>query len=337
MKAQEFEYELPKGRIAVRPLFRRDSSRLMFVDRERETVGHFRFKDIENFLDAGDLLILNDTRVMPFRLYGRKTSGGRIELLLCNEIERGVWRALGRANRPFRREQVINLEGDARAEIVSVEQDGFVIVRFLDDLDVISFCMSYGHVPLPPYIDREPVPSDSERYQTVYAQHAGSCAAPTAGLHFTQKILERLALKGVKIAYVTLRVGPGTFRPISADNVEDHRLEPEFYSIPLDTVLAIFESKYHGKRVVACGTTVARALESWAKTSRLKGFTDLFIYPGFRFDVVDALITNFHLPRSSLLLLVSAFCTGDLVLRAYREAIECGYRFYSYGDAMLIV
>lgn len=337
MKAREFEYELEKSKIAVRPLFRRDSSKLMLVDRSDERIEHFRFREIEKFLSSGDLLVLNDTKVMPFRIYGQKPSGGRVELLLCNELGRNFWRALGRSNKPLRSGQTIMLEKNFRAEIANVEQDGFVSVKFSDDLDVINFCTSYGHVPLPPYIDREPLPSDSERYQTVFARYDGSCAAPTAGLHFTPKLLDRLASKGVRITYVTLHVGPGTFRPISSEDVESHRLEPEFYSIPFDTVLAIFEAKYRNKSIVACGTTVARALESWAKTKRLKGFTNLFIYPGFKFELVDALITNFHLPRSSLLLLVSAFGKSELVLRAYREAVACGYRFYSYGDAMLII
>lgn len=337
MKAHEFEYELPRARIASRPLFRRDSSRLMLIDRKNEKIEHFRFREIGKFLSSGDLLVLNDTKVMPFRVYGQKPSGGKVEFLLCNEIERNLWRALARSNKPLRRGQTIILKKDFIARIEDVDQDGFVSVKFSDDIDVWNFCMNYGDVPLPPYINREPLPSDFERYQTVFARHAGSCAAPTAGLHFTTKLLDKLVSKGVKIAYITLHVGPGTFRPISSEDVEDHRLEPEFYSIPLDTVLAIFEAKYKAKKVIACGTTVTRALESWARTKKLKGFTELFIYPGFRFEVVDALITNFHLSRSPLLLLVSAFGESKLIMRAYREAIERGYRFYSYGDAMLIV
>ena len=337
MRADEFDYELPESRIASSALLRRDSSRLMFVDRERRLIAHRRFRDIEGLLAPGDLLVLNDTRVLPLRLFGRKSTGGSVELLLYREVEGGVWRALGRANKPFRPGQRIVCEGRVRVEVVGVEEDGYVLVRFPDGVDVVSFCMNYGHVPLPPYIRRPDAPSDREKYQTVFARRAGSCAAPTAGLHFTHKLLRRLATKGVRIAYVTLHVGPGTFRPIKAEDIEAHRLEPEFYSIPPDTVLAIMEARYARRKVVACGTTVARALESWARTGMVRGFTDLFIYPGFEFRVVDALITNFHLPRSSLLLLVCAFAGRDLILDAYREAIRRGYRFYSYGDAMFIV
>jgi len=337
MKASEFEYDLSESRIAARPLFRRDSSRLMFVDRVRGVIEHRRFKEVERFLAPGDLLVLNDTRVSPLRLLGQKSSGGAIELLLCRELEGGAWLALGRSNRPFGRGQTLLLDGGVRVDVEGVEAGGFVVVRFPDDIDVLEFCNRCGHTPLPPYIRRPRLPSDSERYQTVFARHPASCAAPTAGLHFTHKLLRRLALAGVRIAYITLQVGPGTFRPIRAENVEEHTLEPEPYTMPLETVLEIYRARFLKRRVVACGTTVARALESWAKTGKLKGLTDLYIYPGFEFQMVDALVTNFHLPRSSLLLLVCAFAGKGLTLQAYREAIDRGYRFYSYGDAMIVV
>jgi S-adenosylmethionine:tRNA ribosyltransferase-isomerase len=339
MKLEDFDYEIPDACIAQEPLEARDASRLLVVDRATGGRTHRVFRELPSLLRAGDLLVVNDTRVLPVRLIGRKAdTGGRVEFLLVHRLGaegQHTWRCIGQASKPIR-EGMLLLFGDVRAEVVASRGEGMYDVRFpACDEDALA---QVGRVPLPSYIRREPSAQDGERYQTVYARVPGSAAAPTAGLHFTQQILEELEGQGIRRASVTLHVGPGTFLPIRGE-IGDHRMHEERYEVPSSTAEAIAETRARGGRVVAVGTTSLRALESCAAGGSVRageGTTNLFVFPGFRFNVVDALLTNFHLPQSTLLLLVCAFGGTDRVLAAYREAVERRYRFYSYGDAMLV-
>ena len=342
MKTGDFDYDLPPELIAQTPAEPRDSSRLMVVDRAAGSIEHHTFRDLPHFLREGDVAVFNDSRVFPARLHGRSASGGRVELLLLRRIDPGVWRALVRPGRRMKEGAAFVVASAGRevdGEVVDVREDGSRTVRLADDgsLDEI------GVVPLPPYI-REPL-ADSERYQTVYSRVAGSVAAPTAGLHFTPALLDRLRDRGVELAFVTLHVGWDSFRPVSVENVADHPMHAEQWEIDPGASAAISAAKRDGRRVVCVGTTAVRLLEQAAAETTPGGETvapgggwaSLFIYPGYRFKVIDALVTNFHLPRSTLLMLTSAFAGRDLVLSAYAEAVRERYRFYSFGDAMLIV
>ena len=342
MKTGDFDYELPPELIAQTPAEPRDSSRLMVVDRASGSIEHHTFRDLPRFLREGDVAVFNDSRVIPARLYGRSASGGRIELLLLRRIEPGVWRALVRPGRRLRTGAtfvVASGGSEVAGEVLYVQDDGSRTVRLADDgrLDEI------GVVPLPPYI-REPL-TDSERYQTVYSRVAGSVAAPTAGLHFTPALLDELGDRGVELVFVTLHVGWDSFRPVSVEDVADHRMHAEQWELGPHAAAAISAAKREGRRVVSVGTTAVRLLEQAAAVSATDhdavapgdGWADLFIYPGYEFRVIDTLVTNFHLPRSSLLMLTSALAGRELVLRAYAEAVRQRYRFYSFGDAMLIV
>ncbi|MGH7564119.1 MAG: tRNA preQ1(34) S-adenosylmethionine ribosyltransferase-isomerase QueA [Gemmatimonadota bacterium] len=353
-----FDYELPPERIAQRPAEPRDASRLLVLDRSTGTWRDGQFTDVVQELAAGDLLIVNDTRVFPARLYASGDQGGRVEFLLtrpadANDPARSEgreWWSLARPARrarPGRSFRLTTHEGGAGEEIVAVVGTGEAGMRRIrlevadDPWDWIS---RHGHVPLPLYIARPDEEADRDRYQTVYATERGAVAAPTAGLHFTTELLERLSERGVERASLTLHVGPGTFRPVTAECAEDHVMDPEWYRIPAETRRALVDTRAAGGRVVAVGTTTDRALETAASgsgmegdASDLEGWSDLTIRPGHEFQLVDAMVTNFHLPRSSLLLLVSAFAGTDRILAAYRHAVAAGYRFYSYGDAMLIV
>ena len=339
------------------PAARRDASRLLVVDRHTGVWRDAGFPDIVAELSEGDLLIVNDTAVFPARLHGRRREGGVVELLLVRPLDADdpgeakgrEWEALARpARKAYAGAELVLLdrEGapapDALATVTGVGESGVRRVRLEVPGDPWRWIERHGHVPLPPYIDRPDDPSDRERYQTVYARRRGAIAAPTAGLHFTPEILDQLAARGIERAAITLHVGPGTFRPITAERAEEHVMEPEWFEVPPQTADALARTRSRGGRIVAVGTTVVRALESagdaWREGPRaISGWADLFIRPGHAFLWVDAMITNFHLPRSTLLLLVSAFAGTDLVLSAYRHAIDSGYRFYSYGDAMLIV
>lgn len=342
MLVSDFDFDLPEDLIAQEPSPERDRSRLLVVDRSAGTFTDAVFADIGRWLEAGDLLVVNDTRVFPARLVGRRAqTGGRVELFLVREEGGGVWEALARpAARVRVGETIVAGDGPERieADVVEVREGGRRAVRFRDYERFWERLDLWGRTPLPPYIHREGEPErlDRERYQTVYARERGAIAAPTAGLHFTPELLARLEERGVARAAVTLHVGYGTFAPVRAERVEEHRVESEHYEVPPATAEAVTRTRAAGRRVVAVGTTTTRALESSAgETGR--GVAELFIYPGYAFRVVDALVTNFHLPKSSLLLLVSAFAGRDLVLDAYRHAVRERYRFYSYGDAMLIV
>ncbi len=343
MRTDEFGYDLPPDAIAQQPLPERDASRLLVLDRRTGAVRHQVFRDLPELLSPGDLLIVNRSRVFPARLLGRRKGGGAAEVLLVESLGDGAWEALVRPGRRLRPGDDVAIEGglSVRIESEATGAEGRRRVRLLaPGSDAESTLERLGHVPLPPYIRRPDRPEDRERYQTVYAQERGSVAAPTAGLHFTEALLARMASRGIERAEIVLHVGPGTFRPVTADNVEDHRVEAEPYFFPAETAAAIRRARSRGGRVVAVGTTVVRTLEAAASSGEPSpgdGRTDLVIVPGHAFHAVDALVTNFHLPRSSLLLLVCAFAGRQNVLAAYAEAIRAGYRFYSYGDAMLVV
>jgi S-adenosylmethionine:tRNA ribosyltransferase-isomerase len=322
VRASDFDFELPPGQIAQAPLARRDQSRLYVLDR-RNGDEHRSIRDLPELLPANSLLILNDTRVIPARLKAQKPTGGKAELLLVEPIGDNVWKCIGGASKPIRPGPLL-LEG-LQAEVLSVDGE-FVEVKFTTDRPLLEVLEQIGQVPLPPYIHRLDA-SDKERYQTIYAREPGAVAAPTAGLHFTPELLGRF-----DHAFLTLHVGPGTFAPLRSDEISpDQDLHAERFTIPDDTARRIADAKSQGRPVIAVGTTVVRALESPSGSS-----TRLFIKPGFRFRVVDHLVTNFHLPKSTLLMLVAAFAGKERILTAYRNAVEAGYRFFSYGDAMLI-
>ncbi|HYH45037.1 MAG TPA: tRNA preQ1(34) S-adenosylmethionine ribosyltransferase-isomerase QueA [Thermoanaerobaculia bacterium] len=328
MLTRDFDYELPEERIAQEPA-PRGESRLLVLDAEGPQ-RHRRVRDLPALLRPGDLLVLNDTRVIPARLYGRRGEG-RMEILLVEKLGEREWEALVRPGRRARPGTEIVFE-DLSAEVVDKREDRYRL-RFSEPVE--PHLDRLGHIPLPPYIHRPDEESDRDRYQTVFARTPGAIAAPTAGLHFSERLLDEIAAAGIGIARVTLHVGIGTFKPVSAERVEDHRMDRERYEVGEETAEAIRRTRENGGRIVAVGTTVVRTLESSAGAAG-SGSTELFITPGFRFRVVDVLLTNFHLPRSTLLMLVSAFAGRERVLAAYEEAIREGYRFYSYGDAMLV-
>ncbi len=338
MRVSDFDYELPDRLIARYPARRRTDSRLLVFDRSTSAIVHSRFPDLEGFFRAGDTLVVNDSRVFKARLRGIKAgSGGQVELLCLNPIEARVWRVLCKPSRRIRRGCTVALDDLSEARVVEERQGGIRIVEF--SRGPFDICNRLGELPLPPYLKRRPESSDIRRYQTVYSKEIGSVAAPTAGLHFSRGLLQRIGSLGVEIVEITLHVGWGTFKPVTANEAQNHRVESEWYSIgdrPADQL------RHRHGRLFAIGTTTTRALESWWRdtSGRLEptsGHTDLFIYPPYRFNLVDKLVTNFHLPKSSLLMLVSAFAGREEILKCYREAVRQEYRFYSYGDAMLIL
>lgn len=331
MLASDFDYDLPEESIAQEPA-PRGESRLLVLDAEGPD-RHRGVRDLPKLLRSGDLLVLNDTRVIPARLFGVREGGGggRMEILLIEKVGDLEWEALVRPGRRARPGTVLRFE-ELAAEVVDKREDRYRL-RFSEPVE--PHLERLGHVPLPPYIRRPDRDADRERYQTVYASNPGAVAAPTAGLHFTREILDEAAAAGIGVARVTLHVGIGTFKPVSAERVEDHRMDRERYEVPEETAESIRRTRESGGRVVAVGTTVVRTLESAALLGN-QGSTELFITPGFQFQAVDVLLTNFHLPRSTLIMLVSAFAGRERVLAAYEEAVREGYRFYSYGDAMLV-
>lgn len=341
MKTKDFFYELPQELIAQEPAAERSSSRLLVLDRKTGKIGHRIFKDIKEYLRRGDCLVLNDTRVMPARLLGgREDTGGSIEFVLMKNISGDIWEVIlkpGKRARPGAR--FIFGDGLLRAEILDVVEGGNRIVRFEYEGIFHEVLEKVGIVPLPPYVTRKLV--DPERYQTVYSKYMGSAAAPTAGLHFTGELLEDLCCSGIYTAYLTLHVGLGTFRPVRTENVEEHVMHSEIYNIDEEAAHIINRARDEGGRIIAVGTTSCRVLETVSSGDGIvrssSGSTDIFIYPGYRFKAVDALITNFHLPESTLLMLVSAFAGRERILEAYRTAVEHRYRFFSFGDAMLII
>lgn len=337
MQRSDFSFDLPAELIAQVPLPERAASRLLHLD-AAGAIADRRFRDLADLLRPGDLLVLNDTRVIPARLLGRKASGGRVEVLVERLL--GPHRVLAqvRASKTPRDGARLHLEGPIEAAVIGREEEFFVL-ELQGDADVLTLLERHGHMPLPPYISRPDGTADRERYQTVFAREPGAVAAPTAGLHFEADFLEALAAAGVDIAYVTLHVGAGTFQPLRVDRLEDHRMHAERVDVGAAACAKVAAAREHGGRVVAVGTTVVRSLETAARSGRLEPFagdTRLFITPGFEFRVVDALITNFHLPESTLLMLVCAFGGYEPVMRAYRHAVEQRYRFFSYGDAMFV-
>ena len=333
MRTADFDYELPPGRVAATPAEQRDQARLLVVDRAADRLFDSRVCDLPDWLAPGDLLVLNDTKVLFGRLFGRRATGGRVEILLLRREPGGVWQALVKAHRHLRPGEAVELDEGFSAGLLDRPEGGAVWrleIKGSGDFD--RALERLGRVPLPPYLKREDTPEDRERYQTVYAREVGSAAAPTAGLHFTPGLLEK-----VDVAKVTLHVGYGTFKPIKAERIEDHRVEDEPFEVTEEAARAIRGRK---ARLEAVGTTATRVLETLARSGGIRaasGRTDLFLYPGCEFRAVEALLTNFHLPKSSLFLLVCAFAGRERMMAAYRHAIENGYRFYSYGDAMLIL
>ena len=340
MKTSDFYYDLPPELIAQTPIEKRDGSRLMTLDRRTGETAHRHFYDLPELLRPGDCLILNDSRVLPARLLGQRLpGGGACEVLLLTDRGENVWECLVRPGRKLRTGARMTFgDGSLTAEVAGEAAEGNRLVRFHYEGIFLEVLERLGKMPLPPYIKEEL--QDQERYQTVYSKVLGSAAAPTAGLHFTRELLEELAAKGVGIGYVTLHVGLGTFRPVKEEDLEDHPMHSEFCTVPPETADLINRTKAAGGRVICVGTTSCRTLESWAEEDGhmepRSGWTDIYLYPGCRFKVMDGLVTNFHLPESTLIMLVSAFAGREAVLRAYREAVEERYRFFSFGDAMFI-
>jgi len=352
MKTSDFDYRLPESSIAQTPAEPRDSSRLLVLDRETGGIEHKIFRDVTDYLNAGDLLILNQTRVIPARIYARKDTGGRVELLLLHREDRLTWRCLV-GGKGLNVDKSIQVEDGPSAEIIAILEGSERLIRFTEPIE--PYFPKVGNVPLPPYIHEKL--SDPERYQTVYARDLGSAAAPTAGLHFTPRLLEELQVKGVNLAYVTLHVGLDTFAPVTEENPDEHTIHTEWCELSQETADLINATKNSGGRVIAVGTTSVRTLESTEQQTvdhrpqtnlttvhrppsivlPFTGPTSIFILPGYQFKVVDAMITNFHLPKSTLIMLVSAFAGRERILQTYATAIEEDYRFYSFGDAMLIV
>lgn len=326
MLTRELDYELPENLIAQKPAEPRDSSRLMVVDVSSGGISHHTFRDLPHFLRPGDALVLNETKVIPARLAAHRPGGGGAELLFLRDLGDG-WEVLARPSKRLRPGMTL-LADDEELEVVKPLGDGHWLVRAAD---IPALLDRHGHMPLPPYI--QSTPEAEARYQTVYARNAGSAAAPTAGFHFTEVVLERVEKAGAELARVTLHVGTGTFSPVRAERLEEHEMHAEHYAVPAEAALAVESAD----RVVAAGTTVARTLETWAASGRSEGESRLFVYPGYEWRVVEALLTNFHLPRSTLLAMVMSFGGTDLVREAYRVAVEERYRFYSFGDAMLIL
>ena len=340
MKTSDFYYDLPQELIAQTPLERRDGSRLMVLDRESGEITHRHFYDLPEYLHPGDTLVLNDSRVLPARLYGHRVpTGGAVELLLLKDQGNGKWECLARPGRKLKPGAEVSFgDGELTATIAEDLQEGKKLVQFHYEGIFLEILERLGKMPLPPYIKEEL--QNGERYQTVYSKVTGSAAAPTAGLHFTKELLQKIQDMGVSVAYVTLHVGLGTFRPVSAEEVTDHHMHSEFCMISKETAELLNETHRRGGRIICVGTTSCRTLESFAKEDgtfeESSGWTEIFIYPGYRFKAMDALVTNFHLPESTLVMLVSAFAGREHILNAYNTAVQERYRFFSFGDAMLI-
>ena len=339
MKVSEFNYELPEELIAQTPLEKRDESRLMILDRKGQTIEHKKFKNILEYLEPGDVLVRNNTKVIPARLYGQKETGAKVEFLLLNNIEGDIWESIVRPGNKLHVGTKVNFgEGKLQAEILEIMPGGTRKVKFHYNGIFNEILDEIGLMPLPPYIHE--TLKEKGRYQTVYAKYNGSAAAPTAGLHFTPELLQQLEEKGVQIANVTLHVGIGTFRPVKEDTVENHQMHSEHFYIKQEDAEKINLAKKEGRRVIAVGTTSCRVLETIADENGMvkptEGDTQIFIYPGYKFKCLDGLITNFHLPQSTLLMLVSALAGKDYVMNAYKEAVKERYRFFSFGDAMFI-
>lgn len=342
MKLNDFDYHLPRNLIARYPPPKREDARLLHLPKENEALAHLNITDLPRFLRPGDLVVINDTKVNPWRIHGRRQSGGRVEVLLLKQLSPGKFRAMVGANRPLPEGETIVFDDAHRATLGAqgLERE----LEFSSPQDLTEWLESFGEMPIPPYLGRSAEAVDKERYQTVFARNPGAVAAPTAGLHLSETMLEEVSAAGARIARLTLHVGAGTFRPVQAENIEEHEMDAESYILTEEAVASIHEARAGGGRILAVGTTVVRALESAHIEATAHGrtlqpgefSTRLFIRPGFRFQAVDMMLTNFHLPRSTLLMLVAAFAGRERILSAYAQAIDEEYRFYSYGDAMLI-
>ncbi len=341
MKVDEFDYELPEELIAQTPIKKRDMSRLMVLDRKKQTIEKSKiFSDVIDYLEEGDCLVINNTKVIPARLYGKKETGANIEFLLLKQLEGDIWESIVRPGNKLKiGTKVIFGDGILKAEVLDILPGGTRKVKFEYKGIFNEILDKIGLMPLPPYIHEEL--REKDRYQTIYAKYDGSAAAPTAGLHFTEELMKKIEDKGIKIAKVTLHVGIGTFRPVKEENIEEHEMHSEHFYVKEEDVKKINETKKNGKRVIAVGTTSCRVLESIADENGLiyscEQDTSIYIYPGYRFKCIDGLITNFHLPKSTLIMLVSAFAGREYILKAYKEAVNDKFRFFSFGDAMLII
>ena len=339
MNLSDFDYNLPEELIAQTPITKRDESKLMVLDKETGQINHQHFHDILNLLNKGDVLVLNDTKVIPARLIGTKQdTNAAIELLLLKDLGNNIWECLSRPAKRLKVGTIVNFSNKLQAEVIEKKDEGIVYVKLIYKGILMEILDELGNMPLPPYIHENL--KDKDRYQTVYAKNIGSAAAPTAGLHFTKELLKELENKGIEILFITLHVGLGTFRPVETENILDHHMHSEFYEMSSDVALKLNLAKKENRKIYAVGTTSVRTLETiihkYDKFKACSGNTDIFIYPGFRFLAIDGLITNFHLPKSTLLMLVSALSTKEIILNAYNEAIKEKYRFFSFGDAMFI-
>ncbi len=341
MKLEDFDYALPRDFIAQYPSEQRGEEKLLVLERKTGALAHRRFRDIVTYFAPGDVLCINNSRVIAARLFGKKAkTGGKVEVFLLEDLDGGTWKALIHCSGKVKQGAEVRFDDGISCRAVERDSDGKWKVTFLPKGITREEILSHGHIPLPPYIRRNDEAIDRDRYQTVYAEHKGSVAAPTAGLHFTESMLSEIGGKGVRIEHILVHIGLGTFRPVKSEHIEQHRMDREYYEIAQEQAEAINHARDTGKQVFVVGTSTTRALETVAEKGALraaKGWTDKFIYPPYRFKVVDHLITNFHLPRTTLLMLVSAFASREQILAAYEEAKQKDYRFFSYGDAMLII
>lgn len=341
MKVSDFNYELPQELIAQHPYDKRDEARLMVLDKNNQKIEHKLFKDVIDYLNPGDCLVINNTKVIPARLYGKKDTGANVEFLLLKRIEKDTWEAMVRPGNKLKPGTKVSFgDGLLKATVLEILEGGNRKVEFEYEGIFNEILDQIGLMPLPPYIT-EATREDNDKYQTVYAKYEGSAAAPTAGLHFTEELLEKIKEKGIEVANVTLHVGIGTFRPVKVENVEEHEMHSEHYYIKHEDAEKINRAKENGNRVIACGTTSCRVLESVANekglVKEIEGDTSIFIYPGYKFKCIDSLITNFHLPESTLIMLVSTLAGKDFIMNAYNEAVKEKYKFFSFGDAMIIL
>lgn len=340
MSTEEFNYELPEELIAQTPIMKRDNSKMMVLDKKTGSIEHRHFYDLLSLLNKDDVLVLNDTKVLPARLYGvKEETNALIEILLLNNINGDIWECLVKPAKRIKKNTIVNFgDGKLKAKCIEVKEEGIRIFELIYDGILYEILDSLGEMPLPPYIHEKL--EDKNRYQTVYAKNIGSAAAPTAGLHFTNELLEQLKELGVKIAYITLHVGLGTFRPVNVEDVKEHKMHSEFYRMDKKTANLLNKAKRDHKRIISVGTTSTRTLETimnkYGEFRECSGETDIFIYPGYEFKAIDALITNFHLPKSTLVMLVSALAGKENILNAYKEAVDCEYHFFSFGDSMFI-
>lgn len=339
MKTDDFDYYLPENLIAQTPLLQRDASRLLILDKKTGQIEHKHFSDIIDYLNKGDVLVLNDTKVMPARLYGiKEETNAAIEILMLKENSTNTWTCLAKPAKRVKEGSVIVFSDKLKAKCVGIGEDGIRIMQFIYDGIFYEILDELGEMPLPPYIHQKL--KDKDRYQTVYAKNIGSAAAPTAGLHFTEELLERAKEKGVLIEYITLHVGLGTFRPVAVEDVTKHKMHSEFYCMSKETAEVLNKAKKENRRIISVGTTSTRTLETianlYGEFKECQGWTEIFIYPGYEFKAINALITNFHLPKSTLIMLVSALAGKENIMAAYNEAVKMKYRFFSFGDAMFI-